>query len=81
MDKMKMRLTDAVAAKLSAAPPSTAKEELVEELSDNLYRRFLDMTSAGLDDETAFHRAMEDLGDVDELLSYLGADPDGNARG
>ena len=80
MDQMKMRLMDAVAAKLSAAPRSTAKEELVEELSDNLYRRFLDMTSAGLDDETAFHRAMEDLGDVDELLHYLGAEPVGGVH-
>lgn len=74
MDKMKMRFTDAVAARLDSAPQSTAKEELVEELSDNLYRRFLDMTGAGLEEEAAFQRAMEDLGDVDELLGYLGAE-------
>ena len=74
MDKMKMRFTDAVAAKLAGAPQSTAKEELVEELSDNLYRRFLDMTNAGMEEEAAFQRAMEDLGDVDELLGYLGAE-------
>ncbi len=47
----------------------------MEELADNLYHRFLDMTGAGLDDETAFTRSMEDLGDVDELLSYLGVEP------
>lgn len=78
MEDIKRRFIDAVAAKLSAAPRSTAKEELVEELSDNLYRRFLDMTSAGLDEEAAFRRSMEDLGDVDELLSYLGTDSGGN---
>ena len=76
MDQMKMRFTDAVAAKLAAAPQSTAKEELIEELSDNLYRRFLDMTGAGLEEEAAFERAMEDLGDVDELLGYLVAEQD-----
>ena len=74
MDKMKMRFADAVAARLSAAPKSTAKAELIEELSDNLYRRFLDMTGAGMEEEAAFQRAMEDLGDVDELLGYLGAE-------
>lgn len=74
MDKMKMRFTDAVAAKLDSAPQSTAKAELIEELSDNLYRRFLDMTGAGMEEDAAFQRAMEDLGDVDELLGYLGAE-------
>ena len=71
MDEMKRRFTAAVAARLAAAPPSTAKDEVVEELSDNLYRRYLDMTGAGMDGETAFRRAMDDLGDVDELLGYL----------
>ena len=47
MDEMKVKLADAVAAKLAAAPQSAAKDELLEELSDNLYRRFLDMTGAG----------------------------------
>lgn len=76
MEKMKMRFTGAVAAKLAGAPQSTAKAELIEELSDNLYRRFLDMTNAGMEEEAAFQRAMEDLGDVDELLGYLDAEPD-----
>ena len=72
MEEIRRRFTGAVAAKLASAPQSTAKDELVEELSDNLYRRFLDMTGAGMDEETAFRRAMDDLGDVDELLGYLG---------
>ncbi|MBD5099017.1 MAG: DUF4097 domain-containing protein [Clostridiales bacterium] len=78
MEEIKRRFIDTVAGKLAAAPQSTAKDELVEELSDNLYRRFLDMTGAGMDDETAFTRAMEDLGDVDELLAYLGAETAGD---
>ena len=76
MENMKAKLTDAVAARLSAAPRSADKDELIEELSDNLDRRFLDMTGAGMDEEAAFNRAMDDLGDVDELLAYLGVKPD-----
>lgn len=75
MENIKRRFMDTVAARLAAAPQSAEKDELVEELADNLYHRFLDMTGAGLDDETAFTRSMEDLGDVDELLSYLGVEP------
>ena len=79
MEEIKRRFIDTVAGKLAAAPQSTAKDELVEELSDNLYRRFLDMTGAGVDEEAAFKRAMEDLGDVDELLAYLEAEAKGEA--
>lgn len=75
MENIKRRFIDAVAGTLSAAPRSTAKDELVEELSDNLYHRFLDMTNAGVPEEEAFQRAMDDLGDVDELLGYLAAEP------
>lgn len=81
MENIKRRLIDAVAGALSAAPQSTAKDELVEELSDNLYHRFLDMTSAGVPEEEAFRRAMDDLGDVDELLNYLNAEPNASSQG
>ena len=74
MEDIKRRITDTVAARLAAAPQSAEKDELVEELSDNLYHRFLDMTGAGVDEQSAFDRAMDDLGDVDELLAYLGVD-------
>ena len=76
MDEMKVKLANAVAAKLASAPQSADKDELIEELSDNLYRRFLDMTGAGVPEEEAFNRALDDLGDVDELLSYLGVEPE-----
>ncbi len=84
MEDIKRRFIDAVAGKLASAPQSTARDEVVEELSDNLYHRFLDMTAAGMGEEEAFDRAMEDLGDVDELLSYLGAEggqPQGGSQG
>ncbi len=78
MDEMKVKLTQAVAARLTAAPASEEKDELIEELSDNLYRRFLEMSGAGMPEEEAFHRALDDLGDVDELLAYLGVEPAGD---
>ena len=74
MDEMKVKLAGAVAARLTAAPASKEKDELIEELSDNLYRRFLEMNGAGVPEEEAFHRALDDLGDVDELLRYLGVE-------
>lgn len=77
MDDMKLKLSAAVAARLDAAPASKEKDELVEELSDNLYRRFLEMNGAGMPEEEAFNRALDDLGDVDELLAYLGVEPAG----
>ena len=54
MDDMKLKLSEAVAARLSAAPASKEKDELIEELSDNLYRRFLEMSGAGVPEEEAF---------------------------
>ena len=78
MDEMKVKLTAAVATRLSAAPDSKEKDELIEELSDNLYRRFLEMSGAGVPEEEAFQRAMDDLGDVAELLAYLGVEPAGD---
>ncbi len=75
MDDYKMRLNASVAARLSAAPASKEKDELIEELSDNLYRRFLEMSGAGVPEEEAFNRSLDDLGDVDELLTYLGVEP------
>ena len=75
MDDMKLKLSEAVAARLSAAPASEEKDELIEELSDNLYRRFLEMSGAGVPEEEAFTRSLDDLGDVDELLAYLGVEP------
>ena len=71
MEKMKTRFIIAVTGRLSAAADSTAKVELIEELSENLYSRWQDLVSGGTDEETAYAQALEDLGDVDELLAYL----------
>lgn len=71
MDRIKTRIIIAVAERLSAAKDSNAKTDLIEELSENLYQRYTDLTADGMAEEEAYQRAMEDLGDVSELLEYL----------
>ena len=78
MDRMKTRFIIAVTTRLAAAEDSNAKTDLIEELSDNLYQRYRDLTAGGMAEEEAYAKALEDLGDVDELLAYLrGLGPDG----
>ena len=57
--------------RLAAAAESTAKIELIEELSENLYSRYQDLISNGMSESEAYEKAMEELGSVDELLAYL----------
>lgn len=79
MERMKTKFIIAVTDRLASAAESGAKVELIEELSDNLYSRWEDLVSGGMDEEEAYRQALEELGDVDELLAYLaGLGPDGS---
>ncbi len=71
MENMRTRFIIAVTGRLAAAEDSTAKVELIEELSENLYSRWQDLVAGGMSESNAFNKAMEDLGNVDELLAYL----------
>lgn len=71
MDRIKTRIIIAVAERLSTAKDSNAKTDLIEELSENLYHRYADLVAGGTGEEEAYQHAMEDLGDVSELLDYL----------
>ena len=64
MEKIKTRFIIAVTQRLAAAADTTAKVELIEELSDNLYSRWQDLTANGADEEKAYALALEDLGDL-----------------
>ena len=80
MEDIKRRFANEIAAKLSGAPESDAKSEMIEELAENLVSRYDDMTSGGLGEGEAFARAMEELGDTEELTAYLNSlEPDGGA--
>ena len=77
MEEMKLTLKEIVAQRLSAAPDSPAKAELIEELVENLYCRYADLTASGVEPEEAKARAVDALGDTDELVEYLkGLEPD-----
>lgn len=71
MDRIKTKFIIAITGRLAAAPDSDAKTELIEELSDNLYSRYQDYLSDGIAESDAYQRAMDELGDVNELIAYL----------
>ena len=71
MENMRTRFIIAVTGRLAAAEDSTAKVELIEELSENLYSRWQDLVAQGMDEGAAYDKALEDLGSVEELLAYL----------
>lgn len=70
-NNVKERLQRDIGAKLVGAPDSPAKSELIEELAQNLLARYEDLVASGVDSETAYRTAMDDLGDTAELVEYL----------
>ncbi len=71
MEDIKRRFANEIAAKLSGAPESDAKADMIEELAENLASRYDEMISGGMGEGEAFQKAMDQLGDVDELTAYL----------
>ena len=59
MDRIKTRLIIAVTNRLSAAEDTNAKADLIEELSENLYQRYLDLIGSGVSEEDAYQQAMD----------------------
>ena len=59
MERIRTRIIIAVAERLSGAKDSNAKTELIEELSENLYQRYLDLAASSVSEEEAYRRAME----------------------
>lgn len=71
MNNTKTKFIIAISQKLSAAPDSDAKVDLIEELSENLCARYQDMVASGMPEDQAYTAALDKLGDVNELLAYL----------
>lgn len=71
MNRIETKIVMTITNCLSKAKDSDAKTEMIEELSENLYQRYLELAESGMAEEEAFHKAMESLGDTEELLSYL----------
>lgn len=81
MNRIETKIIVMVTNKLAAARDCEAKTELIEELSENLYQRYMDLTAAGVPEAEALQQAMDNLGDVNELLEYLAylSDEEGGA--
>ena len=71
MEEIKTKFVAYVTEQLSAAPDGAAKTDLIEELSENLHQRWLDMTASGMSEDEAWQKAAEELGDTAELVDYL----------
>lgn len=71
MNRIEARIIIMVTNRLAAAKDSAAKMEMIEELSENLYQRYLELTERGMAEEEALRQALDSLGDVDELLAFL----------
>lgn len=77
MENVKLMFREIVAQRLSGAPESTAKGELIEELAENLCCRYEDMINSGVEEQEAKDRTVDALGDTAELVEYLkGLEPD-----
>ena len=79
MNRIETKIIVMVTNKLAAAKECDAKTELIEELSENLYQRYLDLTASGVEEQEALRQAMDSLGDVKELLAYLKEEAKGQA--
>lgn len=71
MNRIETRIIIMVTNRLAAAKDSDDKAEMIEELSENLYQRYLELTEGGMAEEEALKQALDSLGDVDELLAFL----------
>ena len=83
MDRIKTRIIIAVAERLSTAKDSNTKTELIEELSENLYQRYVVFVTEGANEEAEkYHEELkggyiwgfyEDFyqGDIARILMYL----------
>lgn len=71
MNRIETKIIITITNSLSKAKDSDAKTEMIEELSENLYQRYQELSESGIPEEEAFKKAMESLGDTEELLAYL----------
>lgn len=71
MNRIETRIIIMVTNRLTAAKDSDAKAEMIEELSENLYQRYLELVEGGMAENEALQQAFDSLGDVDELLAFL----------
>ena len=52
-------------------PDSSRKTEIMQEISQNLNEKVADLTAQGMTQEEAEQKAMEDIGDIEEIQEEL----------
>ena len=67
IDKIKMHLD----ALFAGAPKTRRVEDMYQELLAGCLDKFTDLTTGGMDDEEAYEKVIDGIGDVDELLGYV----------
>ncbi len=72
---MEEKLRHYIDALFENAPQSRRTADLKEELLQNLIDKYNDLRAAGKSEEAAFSLAAASVGDIDELLRTLAADP------
>ena len=71
MNRIETKIIIMVTNQLAPAKESDTKTEMIEEVRENLYQRYLELAGQGMPEDEALERAMETLGDVGELLTFL----------
>lgn len=71
MNHIETKLVIQLSKRLANAAESREKLDLIEELTDNLYQKYLELTEKGASEEEALNTVMDSLGDVDELVNFL----------
>ncbi len=71
MNRIETKIIIMVTNQLAPAKESDTKTEMIEEVSENLYQRYLELAGQGMPEDEALERAMETLGDGGELLTFL----------
>ena len=71
MNEKREEIRREILSRLTGAPDSPAKADVVEELTEKLFAAYEDLLAEGMEPDMAFRAALETLGDTEELVAYL----------
>ena len=72
---MKERIRSLILEGLSGAKECPAKNDFVEELTENLLEKYEDLVSGGMEPEEAFRTVSAGIGDLDEVADFINSNP------
>lgn len=71
-----MKIRDHVEELFKKIPDSAAKNQIKEEIIENLEEKVVDLIQQGKEEEDAINKAIVDLGDIDEIAKELSTKQD-----